>query len=332
MLKTILSYVFPDFSCSFISGLFAGLGGASLLKGLGGSLLGGMGSGLLGGLFGGNSSTKLLNQMNHVTMQNAAGNPMGNAQAQTSIPPVKSIPATMAHNAGSFVKDMAGKFLDKSANMFVSNKVNEMFGKTPGQLGRDHKKFNDSAFPGTNPWEQLGSAAGAGSGGAAQANIEQQKHRQEMEKAQLTTQPAIDEVKLKMQKLNPEIEQIKSSTGLIDQQKQNMEIINRFQPQLSRMTNELKHMQGLEHGAGFRLKTAQMMKTQRETLNAMQQNDILRSNAKIQASLAQWAELLAAGKVGAPLIGVLSGLSYLLGRMGKTAIKGSKTTTGLKKN
>jgi hypothetical protein len=78
---------------------------------------------------------------------------------QTSTPPL----GAMGGMGESLIdKFQNSNFLNTLVNAGGQALSKKMFGKSPGKLGQEHKKYMDSAFPGTTPWEQLGSGAASG--------------------------------------------------------------------------------------------------------------------------------------------------------------------------
>lgn len=72
--------------------------------------------------------------------------------------------AGAAAGGGSFLGNLAKGAVGQFVGAGVSHAANRMFAPSPASLGRDAAEFRNAAFPGTNPWEQLGSSQGAPSG------------------------------------------------------------------------------------------------------------------------------------------------------------------------
>jgi hypothetical protein len=168
--------------------------------------------------------------------------------------------------------------------------------------------------PGTSKYDRLRSSAGGapGQGGRAPANIQRSSVR---DAAVITAEPNVKKVEIEKFKAPSEVAKNVSETGENVQKEKNLKIINKHQDNLSSYTARLIQARG---DAKFSEKYHLDQKTQesmKRELNLMQQNKLLKANTTIQNALAEWAELLAAGKVGAPLLGVLTTLGFALGRL-----------------
>lgn len=189
---------------SFLDGLL------SFGKDLFGSVLGGASDaagGAVSGLFGGSTSTgnKGLDIKNR--QDDIAG-----GGGQNSAKMVESISATAGRNIGQFGQKMAGELMEGITKKFVGNKIDNMFQKSPGQLGTEQRLYNASAYPGTNPWEQMGgSGQGQGiSGVQAQRTSARAKRSASVDAAQAP----LKNVNIEYQKMPSAIAEKTATAGL----------------------------------------------------------------------------------------------------------------------
>lgn len=64
--------------------------------------------------------------------------------------------------------------------------------KSMGQRGKELADFMNNAYPGTNPWEQLG--AGGGGAGSVSVQESQEKHQKTMQRAELATREKVAKI------------------------------------------------------------------------------------------------------------------------------------------
>jgi len=314
-------------------GITSAMLGSSLL-GVGSSFVGSAGKGLLGGLFGGggdkgNDAADIIRAQQEEQERKddlAGGVDKSTVQAPTAIP-------TMADRLGSQVgqlgKQFAGDFIEKLGSKFIDSKITSMFAPkqiSPMERGIQDRAYTQARFGGRiNPWEVLGSSAGAGGqGGRGAASIQQKTAREtaatgarsQERAAGITTAPKIEEVNIKYQKLHPEIRALEQGTARTGAETEKLNITNSLQRNLTSYEARLKQAQG---DVAFQQKNN--LVKEGELIKARLNNEIARlpetkAKAKIQSVLSEYAEALAAGKIGAPLLGILGTIMTLLGLRG----------------
>ncbi len=155
---------------------------------------------------------------NQIRQSLAAGNtspgsPGGNQSTSmpAKIPTFLEEIVTGVKNLGG---KLAGNFLNTLGNQFINQKVSQA--TQPNRLpayarGIEDKQYMDARFPGTTPWEQLGSSgAGSSQGGRAVAS---EQRRSARDVAGITSSPALQSVHLEYQRTPHEIRESKSRTG-----------------------------------------------------------------------------------------------------------------------
>lgn len=314
---------------SLISGFVTGIGSSFASSLFGGSSKGG-----------GNEVSDIIRAQQEE--QEREDDIAGFAAQKSTIESPGQIPTTaerLAGQLGEFGNEMAGDFVEKLSSRFIDQKISSIFAPkkvSPIVRGAQDRAYTTARFPGVNPWELAGGgAASGGQGGRAAPSIQRKtaeetartSARAQERSATITTAPKIEEVNIKYQKLHPEIDQIKAETGLkgtqtrlVGHQANIEEIKQDWQHDLSETEIKLKKSMGQQIDQKTKLEAQQ-------TLNEMQKHPLIKSNAKIQAVLAEYATALAAGKIGAPLLGIIGTIITMLG-IGGLVKRGKKFQKG----
>jgi len=325
------------------------------LAGLAAPLLGGLASGgasgLLGGLFGGGGGEKkqLEGDIIRAQLEEQAREDQLAGSGDKSTIPQPSAVETKAERLGKQVGEMgrgfAGDFIEKLGSRFIDQKITSMFAPkpiNPAIAGARDKAYTNARFPGVNPWELAGGgAASGGQGGRVPQQIAQRTAaetaavgaRSQERVAGVTTAPRVEEVNVKYAKLPHEIAGMRQAKELQGAQAVKLNITNSLQRNLTSYEAVLKQAQG---DVAFQQKNNLVQegkKLHAQTLNEIARLPETKAKAKIQGVLSEYAQALAAGKIGAPLIGILGTLLTLLGlrglsRKGKTGRFGPKTSIG----
>ena len=312
---------------------------AGLLSALGGSVFGGITSGItggisnfVGGLFGGGKKKRRRARRNAVLLQQEADYNVseddkdiaGRRSGSTST----EMPISLAERAGQGLQEMgvqfAQDFTEELSARFISNKVDQWTNnsppeKSPTQRGMDQRAYLKAAHPELNPYELGGRGTGAvgatAQGGLAAAYSQQGSARRV---AAMNLAPKIKSVNLEYQKAPSEIAQRQTQT-------QGTALHNKWIQSLNNARKSLIEAQTFETGTRDVKQQAETEKIEeqavligKQVLTEIQRTGIAASNNKIQKALAGYAEILAIGKIGAPLIGALGGLSFILGRLSKS--------------
>lgn len=278
-------------------------------------------------------------------------------------------PQSSMQQLGQFAKQTGGGILQNLAQGAASKVVNTGLNRLlrpdvrvpdlPRQVasgrvsGAQQKAYMDAAFPGTNPWERLGSSASgggvAGGQGAAligersQENVAGIHGRAQVDSAHISSLPNLKKVEYQFQKLPNEVQQMQASANRDLQQ---AHVGGAQVGQITATTENQKQVNRLQktfQGISQQMKTAQISTLTAEAANKMQQvaestmrMPLIAANTQIREVIARWAELLVPGAgiakiaAGAATIGGL--LWKLTGRGGAAAALGTIKGTGKIKN
>lgn len=232
-----------------------------------GSLLGGVSgfSGIFGG--GGSSGTKKFSiedaiQRQH-EMELSENNLAGREGQKSTIPAPQALPTSAEQTATKLAaqnqtmsqwgKQIAGQSLQTLAQGLASQQLRtKISGKDRikeniFQSALD-KDFIDRKFPGTNPWEQLGSSSSASSGGGttvagihgrASENVARTGAAASRDTAQISSAPAIKRVELEYQEAPYLRGERQAHAGLMSGQTQNVKAHTKHQVALNKSLPEL---------------------------------------------------------------------------------------------
>lgn len=88
-----------------------------------------------------------------------------------------AVPGMMSDEKGMGFQEMAKRgMVHAGVNLFTSGTdkmINALMSKSPGQLGREARTYNQAAYPGTTPWEQLGATGAPQAIGAERQNTKE---------------------------------------------------------------------------------------------------------------------------------------------------------------
>ncbi len=192
----------------------------------------GIGSSLSSKLLGGGSSQQdpALDIIKAQQDEQSRQDNLAGSGDKSTIPEPEAIPTQaqrLGQQVGKLGTEFAGDFIEKLSSRFIDSKITSMFAPkqiSPMARGINDRAYTQARFGGkVNPWEVLGSSAGAGGqGGRAAPSIQQDTAREtaatgarsQERAAGITTAPKIAEVAIKMEKAPHEIDQIKAHTGL----------------------------------------------------------------------------------------------------------------------
>lgn len=114
--------------------------------------------------------------------------------AENAVPPdakqeTPSISQGLGSAVGGGVKNLVGSLSSGLASGVTDKATNSLFGKSPSKQGQDFRKFQENAFPNTNPWERLGST-GIPSAGVSPLDIEREKRKTAVQVAKIQAKSA----------------------------------------------------------------------------------------------------------------------------------------------
>jgi len=326
----------PRFSIITLAGL-----AAPLLSGLASG-----GAGLVGGLFGGDGGgekKQLEGDIIRAQLEEQARDDNLAGGGDKSTIPQPSAVETKAERLGKQVGEMgrgfAGDFIEKLGSRFIDQKITSMFQPkpvNPAIAGARDAAYTNARFGGrVNPWEILGSSAGGGGqGGRAPQQIAQRTAaetaatgaRSQERAAGITTAPRVEEVNVKYAKLPHEIAGMQQARQFQGAETVGANITNSLKRNLLSYEARLKQAQGDVAFAQKHHILKEGEKVVAQTENEIARLPETRAKAKIQGVLAEYANAVAAGKIGAPLLTILGTLIGLLGLRGLAkGVKGKKS-------
>ena len=97
---------------------------------------------------------------------------------------------------------LSGWYGDVGGNAPVPSYIRHKNQKSPGELGEEQAEFMNAAYPGTNPWEQLGAAGASNHSAAAEKNRLQKQQfsvQKDIAKLQTDAQVQVAEIQAKAQ-------------------------------------------------------------------------------------------------------------------------------------
>lgn len=240
-------------------------------------------------------------------------------------------------------KGLAKDLFTTTAKGIVQNKVNQMMQPGPTQQqqilqnpairGAQHKQYMDAAFPGTNPWERLGSSAsGGGSQGGlavqqqareASAHVAEQHRASSIDSAHIQTHPQIKRIDWatpsEVGKNIAGAHALESKAGYDISQTKGQNITNTWIQRLSSAKQGLEIQKGSLASAQYNTEVEKRLQTIQQVKTEVQRSAIAKHDKNIKHAIANLSALARENPTAAKWAGAAGALITALRGLGRLA-------------